>query len=65
MCFRQKSQNQAIDAQRSQGLRLLGEDFDFTWTGSVTLAATQHHPNRNGNALANLLNGFETGSEPA
>ena len=46
LILRQKSQNQAIDAQRGQGLRLFGEDFEFARTGSVTLAATQHHPNR-------------------
>ena len=65
MFLREKSQNHTIDAQRGQNLRLLGEKFDFTWTGNVTLAATQHHPNRDGYVLANFLNGFEIGSKPA
>ena len=64
MIVPQESQNQAIDAQRSQVLSLLGEEFDVAWTGNVTLAATQHHANRYANAFANFLNRFEIGSEP-
>jgi hypothetical protein len=61
----QESQNQAIDAQRSQVLSLLGKVFDFARPGNVALAAAQHHPNRYGNTLANLPNRFETGREAA